>query len=158
MNTEDFIDFFQMKKELSLSGIYLGNNGFLCFVRVGGDVGRREEGGAFLLSCQVDKVTVDLLASIVWREVGVRQEASVVTEEEGSSRIHSGSSGKLQNTQEQQWSLTNEKLSMCENVGECKCFMSRTKMLLLNVTKFGLKSWKPAHRFPAVCQTDNGGR
>lgn len=107
MNTEDFIDFFQMKKELSLSGIYLGNNGFLCFVRVGDDIGGREEGGAFLLSCQVDKVTVDLLASIVWREVGVRQEASVVTEEEGSSRIHSGSSGKLQNTQEQQWSLNN---------------------------------------------------
>lgn len=77
---------------------------------------------------------------------GVRQEASVVTEEEGSSRIHSGSSGKLQNTQEQKWSLwttitahvdpsdTNEKLSTCENVGECRCFMSRMKMLLLNVT------------------------
>lgn len=69
----------------------------LCFVSV---KVKREMERECEASPQADIIIVDLLASKVRSEFGVLQEAFTVTEDGSSIRIHSGSLGKLQKTQE----------------------------------------------------------
>lgn len=95
---------FRWKRKFLSLGSVFSNNAPLCFSSVK-DERERERDREGEASLQVDIFIVDLLASTVRSESGVIQEAFVVREDGGSSRIHSGSSGKLHNAQEKQTSL-----------------------------------------------------